>query len=941
MKDKNQSPAELLEELENLRFENAVLKEKIKANYNESAEKSQLPNQNTGIFQQLVERSSDLLYIYRLKPTRGFEYVSPSATTITGYTPKDHYNDPDLGFKLIHPDDMATLQTLSGGQKLDNPLILRWLKKNGDVIWTETITLPIFDSTGEVVAIQGRTTDITLQKKTLNEIEDAKNRLELIFNTSPDAIMLTHVTDGFIMDCNKAFLVLTGYERSEIVGKTTIGAKIWSDIAQRDAFIQLLHKEGFYQNFESNFKVKDGTVFTGLISASIINLSGNDCILSVTRDITERKKVEETQLFLLNNGYLQPTLSFYESLAQHLAKCLDMDYVCIDKLKGALLSAQTVAIYYDGKFEDNVEYTLKDAPCGDVVGNNLCCFPSGVRHLFPSDIVLQEMLAESYVGTTLWSSKGKAIGLIAIIGRKQLKNKQLTESILKLVSIRAAAELERTWTEETLNESKYEMQRAQQLANIGSWTFDPVKQEFYWSKEMFRIWGLDSSMGEFAYKDHQKYIHPDDYQVFDLAVKDAIELGKPYRLDLRIIRPDGVERNIITIFEPILNAKGKVIRLRGTNQDVTSHKKVEETLRQTNEYLENLFNYANAPIIVWDNSLKINRFNHAFEQLSGYNAEEVISRKIDMLFPADKIDYSLQQIRKTTGGEKWKTVEIQILKKYGEIRTVLWNSANVLDNNGLDIVATIAQGQDITERKLAEIQIQEQNIKLQELNATKDKFFSIIAHDLRSPFSSILGLSDLLVQNINKYDHEKIKRFVINIKNSSTNAFKLLENLLEWSRLQRGMITPNLLTYNLKSIVYEVLLISDDAQKAKKLFVANSIISDCYVVCDIDMLKTVLRNLISNAIKFTNPDGYIIISATEYKSHIELFVNDNGVGISAERLPFLFSIEKNVSTKGTADEAGTGLGLLLCKELMEKQGGRIWAESVENKGTTFFLRLNK
>jgi len=134
-----------------------------------------------------------------------------------------------------------------------------------------------------------------------------------------------------------------------------------------------------------------------------------------------------------------------------------MDYVCIDRLQEEGLAAQTVAIYFDGKIEDNLFYTLKDTPCGDVVGKTICCFPKGVRHLYPKDVVLQEMMAESYVGTTLWSSKGQPIGLIAIIGRKPLANPNMAESILKLVAVRAAGELERRWAEEALRKKTYEL----------------------------------------------------------------------------------------------------------------------------------------------------------------------------------------------------------------------------------------------------------------------------------------------------------------------------------------------------------------------------------------------------------------------------------------------------------------------------------------------------
>jgi PAS domain S-box-containing protein len=172
----------------------------------------------------------------------------------------------------------------------------------------------------------------------------------------------------------------------------------------------------------------------------------------------ERRRIEEAQLFLLQCGYLHPGENFFESLARYLAQSLEMDYVCIDRLEGDGLTARTVAVYFDGKFEDNVEYTLQDTPCGDVVGKPICSFPREVRHLFPRDAVLQEMLAESYVGTTLWNFEGKPIGLIAMIGRKPLANPRLAESILKLVAVRAAGELGRKLAEEALGQAQIRLE---------------------------------------------------------------------------------------------------------------------------------------------------------------------------------------------------------------------------------------------------------------------------------------------------------------------------------------------------------------------------------------------------------------------------------------------------------------------------------------------------
>ena len=189
-------------------------------------------------------------------------------------------------------------------------------------------------------------------------------------------------------------------------------------------------------------------------------------------DISERKQIENVQLFLVNCGNAKSGEDYFRSLAQYLAESLDMDYVCIDRLEGQGQTAKTVAVYYDGHFEDDVTYTLNDTPCGKVVGNVICCYPRDVRHLFPQDAVLQEMNAESYVGTTLWGADGQPIGLIALIGRHPLTNSKRMESVLRLVVLRAAHELERKISEESLIKERANLQAVFDMVNVGMLLID-------------------------------------------------------------------------------------------------------------------------------------------------------------------------------------------------------------------------------------------------------------------------------------------------------------------------------------------------------------------------------------------------------------------------------------------------------------------------------------
>ncbi len=280
----------------------------------------------------------------------------------------------------------------------------------------------------------------------------SENDFELIFNLIPDAVIISGLEDGRMLYTNDSFCDLTGFERKEVIYKTALELNIWVDYLERSKVVDALKQKGFCDNIEYRFRKKDGNILVGSLSAKIITIRGVKHILSVTRDITERKCIESTYLFLADCGYTSSKEDFFRSLARYLSESLGLEYICIDRLLGGNLKAKTLAVYYNGKFEDDVEYTLKDTPCGDVVGNTICCFSENVRGMFPRDAVLQEMKAESYVGTTLWSCDGHPIGLIACIGLKPLPKHNMAETVLKLVAVRAAGELERRNAEMALGE---------------------------------------------------------------------------------------------------------------------------------------------------------------------------------------------------------------------------------------------------------------------------------------------------------------------------------------------------------------------------------------------------------------------------------------------------------------------------------------------------------
>jgi len=226
-------------------------------------------------------------------------------------------------------------------------------------------------------------------------------------------------------------------------------------------------------------------------------------------------------------------------------------------------------------------------------------------------------------------------------------------------------------------------------------------------------------------------------------------------------------------------------------------------------------------------------------------------------------------------------------------------------------------------------------VELNELNASKDKFFSIIAHDLKNPFSNIIGLSAALKEEIRSGDPDMNEEFADLINTSAVRTLKLLENLLEWAKSQTGNLLYHPVSIKLNEIYNEEFELLSEMAIAKNIQLLSSIPANLEIKADRNMIRTVLRNLISNALKFTHKGGQIEINAVADEKQVEISVSDNGIGMTKSTIDKLFKIDANLSTNGTEDEKGTGLGLFLCKEFIDKHGGKIWVESEAGRGSIF------
>ena len=352
----------------------------------------------------------------------------------------------------------------------------------------------------------------------------------------------------------------------------------------------------------------------------------------------------------------------------------------------------------------------------------------------------------------------------------------------------------------------------------------------------------------------------------------------------------------------------------------------EETIKLSEEKFKNFTEFL--PQIVFEINTKgeVLYLNKQAYLLTGYSPKDIKNGlNISDVFVKEDLERVLKKSKAIMLGEGQTGTEYFAKKKNGEKFPVLIYSSPIIEvNKVLGLRGIIV---DITDRKKAEQELIESELKLKESNKTKDKFFSIIAHDLKSPFTSLLGFSELLVNNYDEYDVQQHKEFIGIIHQGVQNTHKLLENLLIWSQTQSGIIDYKPKKNNLYLLSSETITLLSQLLVDKSIILRNKIPQDICVNADKNMLLTILRNLLSNAIKFTNCEGEIIITAKQYDNYAEISVKDNGVGIPPEIQSGLFKIAENVSTAGTDNEQGTGLGLILCKEFVEKHGGKIWVES--------------
>lgn len=487
-----------------------------------------------------------------------------------------------------------------------------------------------------------------------------------------------------------------------------------------------------------------------------------------------------------------------------------------------------------------------------------------------------------------------------------------------------------------LLEKEARLRKTQEMAHLGSWELDTISQNLIWSDEVYRIFGLQPQEFAATHAAFLESVHPDDRDALNSAYFDSIaEDRDSYEIEHRVVRKHtGEIRFVWEKCEHIRDDSGKIIRSVGMVQDITDRKLAEMALKESRERYVDLIELAVDGVLVGSPEGIIIEANSCICAMSGYTSEELIGKHIgNSFFSPGSLQQTPFRFDRLLKGEVVVS-EREILRPDGSTITVEMRTKMMPNRTYQSIF------RDISDVKRTEAEIRSKNEELQRSNSEKDKFFSILAHDLRSPFNGFLGLTQIMAEDLPDLTMDEIQKFVVMMRNSATNLYRLLENLLQWSRIQHGQIpfTPEVLP--LIPVVDASMAMIREASKEKNINLTFDIPDNLVIYADNYILQTILRNLVSNAVKFTPKGGSITLKAKDLRhGEVEISICDSGIGMSPAIMENLFRLDLQTNRTGTDGEPSTGLGLLLCREFIHKHGGEIRVASEVGKGSVFSFNL--
>jgi PAS domain S-box-containing protein len=749
------------------------------------------------------------------------------------------------------------------------------------------------------------------KEKTESVLKESEEKYRFLVDNTADTISLIDLNLNFIY-VSPSVLRLRGFTTEEVIGQRLQDCVTPASFAK---FYSILQKDMLFNEsqetdpdrvriIELEIYRKDGsTIWVENSERFVRDKNGKiSGLLAVSKDITARKIAEEA-----------------------LIKSEEKLRVIFSAMKDVVIVVDDNGRYLEIAPTDP---TLLYKPPEEIIGKT-------IHELFPkekADYFLDSIKRTLETQTTVGIHYSLPIG-----GEDHWFDAKLSPMSSNAVLMVARDVTERKRSEDELRESEKRYRMI--IENLTEAYFETDREGLiYYCNPAFLLiteYKEEEVIGSLFFRfvvEEQSEMISDYYKM--LMIQKKNEMSTEYIVQTKKGRRFWVEQS--THYE--FNSKDDFVKATNILRDIDERRQVEEELRKSELEFRTVWENSASGMRITDANGTIFKVNKAFCKIFEKSKEELEQKLFTVTYPLD----SSEHIKKAHQ-ERFKS---KTVKTNFEKELVIWNGRKVylhVANSFLEIEGAepllLGVFTDISELKKKEKQIQEYAEDLREANETKDKFFSIIAHDLRSPFHGFLGLSSILAAEVDSLSLDELKNISIALNTSLHKQFELLTDLLNWAKLQNKNLSLELISFSLRNELSTVLESITLSAKQKEIELINDVDENLIIIADLNMLKLVLRNLISNGVKFTNQNGFVKVSAIKYSGEVKIIVSDNGVGIDELNKQKLFIEGIRHSSEGTKNEKGTGLGLLLCKEIVEKHGGKIWLESKFGEGSKFILTM--
>ncbi len=1006
MNYQNKTKEGLIKELQELQIVNNSLKTEYQQKFSGQTHKIH--------YDMIVEKASDGFWL--LDKEFKTVFVNPALEDMLGYAQEEMIGRSWNDFGDTEWVDRAKELEKRRESGVKEPHEFLFVNKDGRKILTRIATTPLYDIDGNFDGAIGILSDITQQKETLLESEE---KYKLLFNNVADAIFIVD-TSGKILSANQSACTEYGYSYHELLSLhiQDIDTPEHS-IHVKERILKLMQHGS--DIFETIHQRKDKAILDVEVHSRKIVFNGQDAVMSICRNITERKRADDL-LQQTRNNYetFFDTIDEFLFVLDELGNIIHTNSTVIDRLGYTReeLAGLSVLMVHPSERRDEAARIVGEMLNGV---STFCPVPivtkSGVQipvetrvshgvwdgkpaifgvtkdiskvrlseekfsklfHLNPSACGLSDLDTRQYIevneafSALLGFDKNEVIGKTATdlgIMTPETKNEILLKADCNGNVTNAEADLiakngdikqalisaeniyvqdkkyrftvvhditARRQIENQLKESEYLQRSLLENVAVGIMIIDP-KTRIIERINTFALSLIGESRENIIGRRCHQFICPAQEQSCPVCDK-GLDVDNSERV---LLRADKTTMPVLKTVKRIqIGGKEKLLE---SFVDISAQKNAEENLLHSSQKFEAIISASPDGIGMVSLDGKIQLMSKKLATMYGYSIEEIdelLGRAIfDFIDPSNH-KMLMDNIRKLMAGEKGnKVTEYLAVKKDNSRFYVDINSTVLLDSHGYPESILFVE-RDISDRKQAEQELHESEESLIKMNAEKDKFFSIIAHDLRSPFNGFLGFTRIMVEELNTMSLEEIRKIVISMRKSATSLYSLLENLLEWSMMQRGVITYTPVSITLALNIKKSIEFIIGSVHKKEIEISYDIPDGLLVFADLHMVESLIHNLISNAVKFTPKKGKISVSARKIEGNfVEITVRDTGLGMNKELMSKLFKLDEQIGRKGTEGEPSTGLGLIICKDFIEKHGGKIWVESEEGKGSTFSFTL--